>query len=64
MKKNIGTPDRIIRLMAGIILLIFAYLKMSWILFFFGLFALFEAFMSWCILYHLLGINSCPLKKK
>jgi hypothetical protein len=64
LKKNIGTPDRLIRLTIGILLLLFAYWKMSWIVLIFALFTLFEAFMSWCALYQLLGKNSCPLKKK
>lgn len=64
LKKNIGTPDRLIRLTIGILLLIFAYLQMSWILLIFGLFTLFESFMSWCIFYQLIGRNTCPLKKR
>jgi hypothetical protein len=62
MKKNIGKPDRILRLIVGILLLGWAYWKMSWILLVLGLFTLFEAYMSWCILYHILGKSSCPKK--
>ena len=62
MKKNIGKPDRILRLIVGILLLGWAYWKMSWILLVLGLFTLFEAYMSWCILYQILGKNSCPRK--
>ena len=62
MKKNIGKPDRISRLIIGIALLGWAYWKMSWILLLLGLFTLFEAYMSWCIVYQILGKNSCPRK--
>jgi hypothetical protein len=62
MKKNIGKPDRILRLIVGILLLGWAYWKMSWILLILGLFTLFEAYMSWCILYQILGKSSCPRK--
>lgn len=62
MKKNIGKPDRLLRLIVGIILLGCAYWKMSWILLILALFTLFEALMSWCILYQILGKNSCPRK--
>ena len=62
MKKNIGTFDRVLRLALAIVLLVLAYLKMSWILLVAGLFVLFEAAFSWCILYQLLGKNSCPRK--
>lgn len=63
-KKNIGTPDRIVRLLIALALFTYAYYDSSWIAFLAGLFTLFEAFMSWCILYQLLGINRCPLPKK
>ncbi|HEY5236296.1 MAG TPA: DUF2892 domain-containing protein [Rhabdochlamydiaceae bacterium] len=62
MKKNIGKPDRILRLIVGILLLGWAYWQMSWVLLVLGLFTLFEALMSWCILYQILGKNSCPRK--
>jgi hypothetical protein len=62
MKKNIGKPDRILRLIVGLILLAMAYWNMSWILLLAALFTLFEALMSWCILYQILGKNSCPRK--
>lgn len=64
MKKNIGTKDRLIRLGISLILFALAYWKDSWILLFFALFTLFEALMSWCVLYQILGKSSCPIKKK
>lgn len=60
MKKNIGKTDRLIRLAIAIALLAYAYWQSSWIAFFVSLFVFFEALMSWCILYQLLGKNSCP----
>lgn len=59
MKKNIGTPDRLLRLAIAMILLLLAYWKWSWILLIAGLFVLFEAISSWCVLYQILGKNSC-----
>ncbi|MBS0655177.1 MAG: DUF2892 domain-containing protein, partial [Verrucomicrobia bacterium] len=35
----------------------------SWILLAIGLFTLYEAAASWCVLYHFLGKSSCPIKK-
>ncbi len=64
MKKNIGTPGRIIRFAIALILLFLAYQRESWILLGFGLFTLYEALASWCVVYALLGINSCPINKK
>jgi ABC-type uncharacterized transport system permease subunit len=62
LKKNIGTPGRLIRLAIVILLLGYAYWQMSWIALVLALFTFFEAFMSWCILYQILGKNSCPRK--
>ena len=64
LPKNIDTAGRLIRATLGVLLLAFAYWKMSWIALIFGLFTLFEALMSWCVVYHLLGKTSCPVKKK
>ncbi len=58
---NIGTPDRLIRMLIGICLLILS-ITTSWspILLFFSGFALFEALFSWCGLYAALGKSTCP----
>lgn len=63
MEKNIGTPDRILRLTIGILLLLLAWWKSSWIALGFALFAFYEALVGWCILYQLLGKNTCPNNK-
>ncbi len=62
--KNIGTADRVFRFLIALLLLALAYWKSSWILFASSLFVFFESFMSWCILYQILGKSSCPVKKK
>lgn len=62
--KNIGTSGRWMRGGIGAVFLVIAYWKMSWIALVIGLFTLFEAVMSWCILYQILGKSSCPIKKK
>ncbi|HAB99049.1 MAG TPA: DUF2892 domain-containing protein [Parachlamydiales bacterium] len=62
--KNIGTADRIFRLLIAVLLLALAYWKSSWILLGASLFVFFESFVGWCILYQILGKSSCPVKKK
>ena len=62
MRKNIGTTDRILRLVLAIILLALAWWWGSWILLAASLFTFYEAAASWCVLYQILGKNSCPLK--
>lgn len=64
LQKNIGLPGRIWRLSVAVGLLALAYWKGSYLAFFASLFTFFEAFFSWCIVYQILGKNSCPIKKK
>jgi hypothetical protein len=62
MKKNIGTPDRLIRLVIALALLGLAYWRGSWILLLASLFVFFEVYFSWCLFYQIIGKNSCPRK--
>ena len=64
LPKNIGTAGRILRLAVAIVLLLYAYYEKSWIALIASLFTFFESYMSWCVVYHMLGINRCPVKKK
>lgn len=63
MKKNIGTTDRIIRFVLGLLLLGFAWWQSSWIALGLALFTFYEALASWCVLYQILGKNSCPITR-
>ena len=64
MKPNLNTSGRVIRFAAAIILLLYAWWQASWLALAFGLFCLYEAVASWCIIYQLLGINSCKIERK
>jgi hypothetical protein len=64
LPKNIDATGRWIRGTIGVLLLAYAAWQMSWIALVAGLFVLFEACASWCVMYHILGINTCPVKKK
>lgn len=61
MRKNIGTSDRILRLVLGVLLALFALWQGSWMVLAFAIFTFFEALTSWCVAYQLLGKNSCPI---
>jgi hypothetical protein len=63
LNKNIGSNDRIIRFILGIILLLLAILT-TWnpILIFLSGLCIFESFFSWCALYASLGKSSCPIE--
>ena len=62
-KKNINLKGRLLRALFAVLLLIYAYFEGSWIALGAALFVFFESFMSWCILYQLIGRNECPLDK-
>ena len=59
MKKNVGTADRIIRIIAGlgILSLVFIGPRTLWGLL--GLLPLVTGIAGWCLPYQLLGINTC-----
>ena len=61
--RNIGTTDRILRLLIGIGLLVWA-ITTTWnpLLIFFSGFALFESFFSWCGFYAAIGKSTCPIE--
>lgn len=62
MKKNVGSVDRAIRIVAGLVLLAMVFVgpqtPWGWI----GIIPLATAAMSWCPLYTLLGMRTCPLE--
>jgi len=62
MKPNIGTKDRIARLIIGVVLISLAVINKSTFMALGGLFSIYEAFSSWCVFYQLLGRNTCPIK--
>jgi len=58
MKKNVGSIDKVIRIILGIIIAGFGYYYQSW----WGLVAIIPiatAFMNFCALYPMFGINTC-----
>jgi len=61
VSRNIGTPDRILRVAIGVVLLVGA-ITTSWslTLIFLSGFCFFEAIFSWCGFYAALGKNTCP----
>ncbi len=62
MKSNVGKVDKGIRIVLGIIILAAGFYFKSWwgII---GVIPLFTAFVSWCPLYSVFGLSTCPLKK-
>ncbi len=63
LNKNIGKPDRLIRLALGLGLLLLAMLT-TWspLLIFISGFCIFESLFSWCGFYAAIGKNTCPIE--
>lgn len=62
--KNMGLAGRLFRGAIALALFIYACEAQSWIALAASVFVFFEAFMSWCVVYHFLGISRCSVKKK
>ena len=66
MLKNMGTPDRVIRIIVGLVLiaLYFVYptAPYRWA-FLLGIVPLATGLLGWCGLYSLLGISTCPMRR-
>lgn len=64
MKTNVGGTDRVLRILAGAVLIGLAITGVigwwGWL----GLIPLLTGLAGFCPLYLLLGFNTCPLKKK
>lgn len=64
MKKNVGSADKIVRIVLGLGLLSLLFLLEAPMKYFglIGLVPLLTSLMGWCPLYTLLGVNTCKVK--
>jgi len=65
MKANVGSVDKTIRIVIALVLFSLFFIlegNLRYIALV-GLIPLLTAFMSWCPLYTLFGLSTCPLKK-
>lgn len=62
MKKNIHPIERIIRVLAGIILISMAFLGPKNMWFLLGIVPLLTGLIGWCPPYAMLGISTCKIK--
>ena len=64
MSSNIGSLDRIVRIVAGIVLIALVFIgpqtPWGWI----GLVPLLTGLAGWCPAYRLVGLSSCPVSRK
>jgi len=62
MIKNVGSTDKIIRLVLGLALIVGALLGYGiwmWV----GVILVATALINWCPIYRILGLKTCPLEK-
>ncbi len=64
LSQNVGTPDRMIRIVLGIVLLGTAWQMMLWWVGVIGVVVLLTGVLRWCGLYSLLGISTCKIENK
>ncbi|MBN8716951.1 YgaP family membrane protein [Thermomonas sp.] len=66
MQRNVGTPDRIVRILIGLLLLSLPlWLDSPWRwLGLVGLMPLLTGLAGRCPGYRLLGLNTCPMRKQ
>jgi hypothetical protein len=68
MKKNVGSIDRIIRILFAVVVAVLFFTDvvtgtLGIVLLVVGVVLLATSFINFCPLYAILGINSCPVKK-
>ena len=64
MKTNVGGIDKIVRIVAGIALIIWALMPEGPVWAWIGVVPLATGLLGWCPAYTLFGMNTCPLNKK
>ncbi len=68
MKANVGGIDKVLRIVAGIVLLALIFVLKSesglWLWGLIGIVPLATGLMNWCPAYTLFGLSTCPMEKK
>lgn len=64
MKLNVGTIDRTLRVLAGIVLIGLAATGTVGVWGYIGVVPLLTGLFSFCPLYALIGLNTCPMQKR
>lgn len=65
MKSNVGSVDKIVRIIIALALFSLYFILEGNLRYIavIGFIPLLTAFVSWCPLYSIIGISTCPLKK-
>ncbi len=63
MKFNVGTLDRVLRIIVGIVLIVLAITGTIGVWGWIGVVPLATGLFKFCPLYSLIGISTCPMKR-
>ena len=63
MKKNIGSVDRIIRVILGLVLVVLTFYWKCWFCAVAAVILLLTGAIGWCGLYQVFGKSTCKIKK-
>ena len=63
MKANVGTVDRIVRIVVGLVLIGLSLMGTIGVWGWIGIVPLLTGLFSFCPLYSVLGMSTCPAKK-
>ena len=64
MKANVGTIDRVLRVVAGVVLIGLAASGTVGLWGYIGVVPLITGLFRFCPLYPLIGMNTCPMEKR
>jgi len=64
MKFNVGSTDRVLRIIAGLVLIGLAATGTVGVWGYIGIVPLLTGIFKFCPAYTLLGLNTCPMEKK
>lgn len=62
MQKNVGAQDKKIRYIVGVVMFLLGLYYGSWLFTILGLVIVVTAYIGFCGLYKIFGINTCPVK--
>lgn len=64
MKSNVGGIDKIVRIVAGLVLIALAIMGIGAPWTYIGIVPLLTGLVGWCPAYTLLGVNTCPASRQ
>ena len=64
MKSNVGGIDKIVRIVAGLVLIALALMGIGAPWTYIGIVPLLTGLVGWCPAYTLLGVNTCPASRQ